>query len=193
MILFGGKLGKRLPGMGFLLLLAALLSLAACTARTTVANRLAPYAQTTEIENAGQVLLVTDESFLLFTSHKIYPLEKTNASWQQAMAPMDAVIGRNGVAPPGEKREGDGRTPSGLFRLKTAFGYPPSVPSQMPYRQSQEDDLWIDDSNDALWVLLRVSAGVGYWLLLGTVDPYSYGTEADETLVTEASETMILQ
>ncbi|MDD4339197.1 MAG: hypothetical protein PHV00_05905 [Syntrophales bacterium] len=53
--------------------------------------------------------------------------------------------------------------------------------------------LWIDDSNDALWVLLRVSAGVGYWLLLGTVDPYSYGTEADETLVTEASETMILQ
>ena len=61
---------------------------------------------------------------------------------------MDAVIGRNGFAPPGEKCEGDGRTPSGLFRLKTAFGYPPSVPTQMPYRQSQEDDLWIDDPND---------------------------------------------
>ncbi len=178
MILFGGKLGKRLPGMGFLLLLAALLSLAACTARTTVANRLAPYAQTTEIENAGQVLLVTDESFLLFTSHKIYPLEKTNASWQQAMAPMDAVIGRNGVAPPGEKREGDGRTPSGLFRLKTAFGYPPSVPSQMPYRQSQEDDLWIDDSNDPnynRWVRQSQPKAASHERMKRDDDLYKYG------------------
>jgi len=148
MILFGGKSGKRLPGTGCLLALAALLSLAACTARTTVADRLAPYSQATGMENAGQVLLVTDESFLFLTSHKIYPLEKTNALWQQAMAPMDAVIGRNGFAPPGEKREGDGRTPSGLFRLKTAFGYPPSAPTQMPYRQMLEDDLWIDDPND---------------------------------------------
>jgi len=148
MILFGGKSGKRLPGIGCLLALAALLSLVACTARTTVADRLAPYAQTARMENAGQVLLVTDENFLFLTSHKIYPLEKTDSSWRQSITPMDAVIGRNGFAPPGEKCEGDGRTPSGLFRLKTAFGYPPSVPTQMPYRQSQEDDLWIDDPND---------------------------------------------
>lgn len=148
MILFDGKSGKQLPSMGFLLVLAALMSLAACTARTTVADRLAPYAQTARMENAGQILLVTDASFLFLPSRKIYPLEKTDSSWRQAMAPLDAVIGRNGFAPPGEKREGDGRTPSGLFRLKTAFGYPPSVPTQMPYRQSQEDDLWIDDPND---------------------------------------------
>jgi len=148
MILFGGKSGKQLPSMGFLLALAALISLAACTARTTVADRLAPYAQTARMENAGQILLVTDESFLFLPSRKIYPLEKTDSSWRQAMAPLDAVIGRNGFAPPGEKREGDGRTPSGIFRLKTAFGYPSSAPTQMPYRQMLEDDLWIDDPND---------------------------------------------
>ncbi len=148
MILFGGKSGKQLPSMGFLLALAALISLAACTARTTVADRLAPYAQTARMENAGQILLVTDESFLFLPSRKIYPLEKTDSSWRQAMAPLDAVIGRNGFAPPGEKREGDGRTPSGIFRLKTAFGYPSSAPTQMTYRQMLEDDLWIDDPND---------------------------------------------
>ena len=82
MILFGGKSGKRLPGIGCLLALAALLSLVACTARTTVADRLAPYAQTARMENAGQVLLVTDENFLFLTSHKIYPLEKTDSSWR---------------------------------------------------------------------------------------------------------------
>ena len=148
MILFGKKSGKQLPATGFFLALAAFLSLAACAAHTAVTDRLALYAQTVRAENAGQILLVTDESSLFLTSHKINLLEKMDSSWRQAMAPMDAVIGRNGFAEPGAKREGDGRTPSGLFRLKTAFGYPPSAPTQMPYRQMLEGALWIDDQND---------------------------------------------
>jgi len=148
MILIGEKSGKWLPGIGVLLALTALLSLAACATRTAVTNRSALDAQAARMENTGQILLVTDESFLFLTSHKIYPLEKTDSSWRQAMKPIDAVIGKNGFAPQGEKREGDGRTPSGLFRLKIAFGYPPSAPTQMPYLQILEDDLWIDDPND---------------------------------------------
>lgn len=178
MILFGGKSEKWLPGMVWLLALAALLSLAACTARTTVADRPAPYAQTAGMENTGQVLLVTDESFLFLTSHKIYPLEKTDSSWRLSMKPMDAVIGRNGFAPPGEKREGDGRTPSGLFRLKTAFGYPPSVPTQMPYHQSQDDDLWIDDPNDPDYnrlVRQNQTKAASYERMKREDDLYKYG------------------
>ena len=45
-------------------------------------------------------------------------------------------IGKGGFAPPGEKREGDGRTPSGLFGLGCAFGYPPSVDTGMSYRRT---------------------------------------------------------
>lgn len=178
MILFGEKSGKRLPGMGCLLVLAALLSLSSCAARTTVVDRLAPYIQTAAMEKVGQVLLVTEESFLFLTSHKIYPLEKTDSSWRQAMAPMDTVIGRNGFAPPGEKREGDGRTPSGLLRLKTTFGYPPFVPTRMPYRQSQEDDLWIDDPNDPdynRWVKQNQTKTASYERMKRDDDLYKYG------------------
>ncbi len=74
-------------------------------------------------------------------------MEKSDFTWRQAMAPMNAVVGRNGFAPAGEKREGDGRTPSGLYRLGTAFGYAESAVTKMPYRQALADDLWIDDPN----------------------------------------------
>ena len=178
MILFCGKSGRSLTGIGCLLALAALWSLAACASRTAVTDRLAPYVQTAAMENVGQVLLVTDESFLFLTSHKIYPLEKTDSSWRQAKNPLDAVIGRNGFAPPGEKREGDGRTPSGLFRLKTTFGYPPSVPTRMPYRQSQENDLWIDDPNDPdynRWVKQNQTRAASYERMKRDDDLYKYG------------------
>jgi L,D-peptidoglycan transpeptidase YkuD (ErfK/YbiS/YcfS/YnhG family) len=76
---------------------------------------------------------------------RILALEKRNGRWQSPFAAMDGVIGRNGFAAPGEKREGDGRTPSGIFPLGTVFGYQPSFPTRMPYRQATVDDLWVDD------------------------------------------------
>ena len=58
---------------------------------------------------------------------------------------MNSVIGRNGLASAGEKREGDGRTPSGLFRLERAFGYPAAVNTKLAYAQVGVDDFWVDD------------------------------------------------
>ncbi len=55
------------------------------------------------------------------------------------------VIGPKGFAPPGEKREGDGRTPTGVFRIGTAFGYEPSINTKLAYRQTTADDFWVDD------------------------------------------------
>lgn len=77
---------------------------------------------------------------------EVTALEKREGRWQRPFAPLKGVIGRNGFAPPGEKREGDGRTPSGTFPLGTVFGYAPSFPTRMPYRQAGADDLWVDDS-----------------------------------------------
>jgi L,D-peptidoglycan transpeptidase YkuD (ErfK/YbiS/YcfS/YnhG family) len=57
------------------------------------------------------------------------------------------MVGRNGFARPGQKREGDGRTPAGLFPLEFAFGYAPFITTKMPYRQATDDDLWVDDVN----------------------------------------------
>lgn len=52
---------------------------------------------------------------------------------------------RNGIAPLGVKKEGNGKTPSGLFPLEGAFGYSPRIVTKMAYRQTGDDDVWVDD------------------------------------------------
>ena len=67
------------------------------------------------------------------------------AGWAAVINPVKAVIGRKGLAPKGEKREGDGRTPSGVFALRRAFGYEEEVPTGLVYQRVTERDFWIDD------------------------------------------------
>lgn len=93
---------------------------------------------------SSQVLIVRNTNPAL-CAVQVFALEKRNGRWQSPFAPMDGVIGKNGFAPPGEKNEGDGRTPSGIFPLGTVFGYELSFPTRMSYRQATADDLWVDD------------------------------------------------
>ncbi len=65
--------------------------------------------------------------------------------WQPVFWPMRAMVGRSGIAPLNEKREGDGRTPSGTYALGTAFGYAVAVDTKLSYRQATERDFWVDD------------------------------------------------
>ncbi|WP_224981560.1 M15 family metallopeptidase [Geomonas agri] len=76
----------------------------------------------------------------------LYPVRRSLLGWELALPAVPVNLGRNGVAPPFEKREGDGRTPAGIFGLRTAFGYPPGLPGAFPYRQVDRQDLWVDDS-----------------------------------------------
>ncbi len=76
--------------------------------------------------------------------------EKTEGGWQEA-GRWPAVIGRHGWAPiygEGEvilKKEGDGKSPAGVFRLGPAFGYADQSPSSYPYWQIGVGSLCIDD------------------------------------------------
>ena len=72
-------------------------------------------------------------------------LDRAGNEWTSSFPPLDAVVGRNGFAEPGSKREGDGKTPSGMYPLLLAFGYDRSVKTAMRYRQATENDLWVDD------------------------------------------------
>ena len=71
--------------------------------------------------------------------------ERDSRGWRRTAGPLLAVVGRNGFAPAGKKREGDGRTPSGIFRLGLAFGRPASLKTGLHYRQATDDDYWVDD------------------------------------------------
>lgn len=109
---------------------------------------------------------------------RIFPLERKNGRWQSSFASLDGVIGRKGFAPPGEKREGDGRTPAGIFPLGTVFGYGPSFPTRMTYRQATVDDLWIDDvqaDDYNRWVRRGTTQAASFERMRRDDDLYKYG------------------
>jgi L,D-peptidoglycan transpeptidase YkuD (ErfK/YbiS/YcfS/YnhG family) len=101
--------------------------------------------QKDNIDKSAQILLAVDNSSFFYTKTTIYTMEKQKGIWHAAFEPFDAVAGKKGFAKPGEKREGDGKTSSGIYPLKTAFGYDPAVKTKMPYRQASVDDIWVDD------------------------------------------------
>lgn len=72
-------------------------------------------------------------------------LQREDRRWKLVSTPVKAGIGRKGFANPGEKREGDLKSPTGLFRLGRLFCYDNSVPGKMPFIQTTVEDKWIDD------------------------------------------------
>lgn len=123
----------------FNLLLTAVLMLTGCAAQTSGSASLAGTVIT------GDQLLVAVAASRDSSMAQVYALERTSSGWVLRVGPLPGIIGRNGFAPPGEKREGDGRVPTGLFALESAFGYAASINSRMPYQQATENDLWVDD------------------------------------------------
>ena len=64
--------------------------------------------------------------------------------------PWSAYIGRNGVAPPGAKREGDGRTPSGTYGFDFMFGVSPDPGVHFEFRRITGPNIvWDDDPSSA--------------------------------------------
>ncbi|MCG6537216.1 MAG: L,D-transpeptidase family protein, partial [Syntrophales bacterium LBB04] len=126
---------------------------------------------------SSQVLLVRNANPAA-AAVSISPWERLNGHWQRPFDPMEGVIGRNGFAPPGKKREGDGRTPTGIFALGTVFGYSPSLPTRLPYRQATVDDLWIDVSEAAdynRWVRRDATRAASFERMKRDDDLYKYG------------------
>jgi Uncharacterized protein conserved in bacteria len=94
--------------------------------------------------SVGQLIVVFTED-QSGSSATMIALEKKNNRWKAASDVIDAGIGRNGFAAPGQKREGDGKSPTGLFSLGQLFGYEKSIDTRMPHRQTSTEDKWIDD------------------------------------------------
>jgi len=57
----------------------------------------------------------------------------------------DVLIGRNGAAKDGEKREGDGKTPSGTFKITSIFGKSDHGFDKMGFIKTYPDLYCIDD------------------------------------------------
>ena len=72
----------------------------------------------------------------------MYGFSETDGNWATDFI-TSGCVGKNGVS--AESREGDYRTPKGLFPLGFAFGTENLTDLSIPYRQLNENCYWVDD------------------------------------------------
>lgn len=89
---------------------------------------------------SGQVILVT----VYNGTQKLYCVEAMESGWKVMFGPFECNIGRNGL---GKEKEGDGKSPTGVYELGSAFGYGGAPEgSTWPWRETTQTDYWVEDS-----------------------------------------------
>lgn len=105
-----------------------------------------------------------------------YQLKK--GKWQRVYQ-MDGYIGKNGFAAPGKKKEGDGKSPSGLYKVGFAFGKYKDPGTELPYRRMTAKHVWVDDPRSKLYNTLQQLPVKGRWksaeTMLRNDKLYDYG------------------
>ncbi len=69
---------------------------------------------------------------------------QTDGSWHMVMT-TPGFIGKNGL---GKTREGDAKTPTGIFHFNRAFGIADDPGSLIPYVKADDDTYWSGDPRD---------------------------------------------
>jgi L,D-peptidoglycan transpeptidase YkuD (ErfK/YbiS/YcfS/YnhG family) len=106
------------------------------------------------VHDATQVISVTTAHYGS-THATVRAFSKTAGGWKQIAGPWSAWIGRDGFAPPGAKREGDGRAPSGSYHFSYFFGVDANPGVRYRWRHAAPADVWDDDVSSPrynLWV-----------------------------------------
>ncbi|MEJ6642871.1 MAG: L,D-transpeptidase family protein [Akkermansiaceae bacterium] len=109
------------------------------------------------ISKSQQVVVAYANSWS--SSHAdLYLYEKNGAQWGTVEGPIQVRLGRNGLvwglgihqAPADAtiKKEGDGKSPAGIFYIGGAWGDAPAIKKhpKLPYRKVTPQDLWVEDS-----------------------------------------------
>ncbi len=89
------------------------------------------------------------------TSGTLVAYDRVGEKWQQVLGPIEVQVGRAGMAwgpglhdeslnRPPLKREGDGKSPAGIFRLESLYGYG-ELQAKMPYLQVDSNTFCVDD------------------------------------------------
>lgn len=88
--------------------------------------------------NRNRALIVQADG----TAMTLYAYEKSNGKWRPAFE-SKGFVGKGGVGR--NKKEGDGKTPTGVFTINRAFGIKNNPGSNLPYTKVGKDDYWVDD------------------------------------------------
>ncbi|KZC34433.1 MULTISPECIES: L,D-transpeptidase family protein [Rhodanobacter] len=109
-------------------------------------------------QNARQMIVVTTADWNV-DHGELRAFERSGDAWQEVVAPAPVTVGKNGAgwglglsAPQTGgpvKREGDKRSPAGVFRIGEAFGYAAHAATALPYRALTATDWCMDVSGAA--------------------------------------------
>jgi L,D-peptidoglycan transpeptidase YkuD (ErfK/YbiS/YcfS/YnhG family) len=109
---------------------------------------------------AGQVVLVASRG----TRARLTGCtRRADGSYLRTFAPVEAWVGHHGVAPAGRKREGDGRTPAGVFRLGAGFGTTAAPGVRFSWLRTDARDVWVDDPRSPLYNTHQRTPVRGRW------------------------------
>lgn len=99
--------------------------------------------QAEEKGNVDQVVSAIGKK-LSSTKVMIRTYERRKGEWRRVFVEMKGIVGKNGLTI--NKKEGDGKSPIGMYAFGTAFGSQ-TKPSKLklPYKKSTKYDYWIDD------------------------------------------------
>jgi L,D-peptidoglycan transpeptidase YkuD (ErfK/YbiS/YcfS/YnhG family) len=96
-------------------------------------------------------------------------------AWHTVVGPTAAFVGANGFAV--DKREGDRRTPAGMYGFQSTFGTAPDPGTRLEYRTAGPGDVWVDDPASALYNTWQREPADGRWASAERLDqpaPYEH-------------------
>ena len=115
--------------------------------------------------------------------------ERTPTGWHQVGNPQPVMVGRSGAAwglglhdaghPGPIKREGDGRSPAGVFAIGEAFGYAPTAQTSLPYAAMQASNYCVDVSGSPLYNRIVDADVVGADAVAQATEPMRRDLHAD--------------
>lgn len=130
--------------------------------------------------NARQlVLVVTDDWNADHGVLRTY--ERAGAGWRETGKQEPVTVGRNGsawgaglhthVSGGPDKREGDGRSPAGVFAIGSAFGYADTGITALPYQPMQRSHYCMDVDSSPLYNRIVDAREVGTAAVAGSTEP----------------------
>lgn len=112
---------------------------------------------------------------------QLQAFERTAHGWRAHGQRFDVALGRNGSAwglglhpaqtDGPQKREGDGRSPAGVFTIGEAFGYAQRIDSALPYQPMQQSSYCIDVPDSPLYNRIVDAEQVGADAVAGSTEP----------------------
>lgn len=88
---------------------------------------------------------------------------RTDGTYLQVLGPYSGRVGYNGVVSAAAKREGDGRTPAGLYALHDGFGALPNPGLARRWTVATSRHVWVDDSRSAYYNTMQLDPARGRW------------------------------